>query len=389
MRIYRLMVVAFFTLSIIFVSNYGGNVPYAVLYLSILLPIASLVYTLYVYSKFRIFQSIDRKTIVKGELVPYRYTVSNEDKITFRSIQVKFFDDRSQVVGANAVQEYTLLPGECIELQTNLLCNYRGVYEVGVNNVVITDFLRIMSITYPLRSKYKVTVLPRVLNLTKLRILPTEMDSKRTQVTINPEEIERDSEVRNYVRGDSMKLIHWKATARQHSLQTRKTTQNPRQEINLYLDLYQVKETEMDRIALEDKMIEAVLALAKYCQANSIPVRICYQQNTLQEQRVNTLYEFDKFYNICANIKFNEKIMMGTIIESAATSCGMSIVLIHMIDDFLCLELKRLVQRGLEVIVLYFANEETQDTKSKINTLRNMGIHTIVIMKDDELIDIL
>ena len=121
MRIYRLTVVAFFAVSLVFVSNYGGNVPYTFLYISILLPLASLVYTLYVYSKFRIFQLIDRKTIVKGELVPYRYTVSNEDWITFRSIQVQFFDDRSQVVGTNTVQEYTLLPGESIELQTGLL----------------------------------------------------------------------------------------------------------------------------------------------------------------------------------------------------------------------------------------------------------------------------
>ena len=39
---------------------------------------------------------------------------------------------------------------------------------------------------------------------------------------------------------------------------------NPRQEMNLYLDLYKSDEIEKDRIIIEDKMIEAELSQKTY-----------------------------------------------------------------------------------------------------------------------------
>lgn len=380
---------AFLIVATIFVSNHGGNVSYALFYLAIILPIVAFIYTLYVYQHFRIYQCIDRKTIVKGELVPYRYAVSNEDFITYRSIQVKFFEDKSQVVGANATTDYTLLPGERIEKETNLRCNYRGEYEVGVNLVVITDFLRLLSITYPLQSRYKVTVLPRVLNLTRLRILPTEQDSKRTLTYRNSKEVEMDTELRNYVYGDNLKRIHWKASAKQHSLQTRKMTQNPRQEMNLYIDLYELKEKEMDKIIIEDKMIEAELSIVKYSQSNGIPVNVYFEQVGTKKLRVLNVSDFEKLYKESATLKFNQKVTMNELLSKNIVNAGVCIVLVNRLEDELCIQLQRLMKKGTEVVLLYFTLEIEEKEKIKIATLRSLGICVREILREDELMDIL
>ena len=389
MKIYRYILIAFLIITTIFVSNHGGNVSYALFYLAIILPIMAFIYTLYVYQHFRIYQCIDRKTIVKGELVSYQYVVSNEDFITYRSIQVKFFEDKSQVVGANATTDYTLLPGERIERETNLRCNYRGEYEVGVNLVVITDFLRILSITYPLQSKYKVMVLPRVLNLSRLRILPTEQDSKRTVTNRNSNEVEMDTELRNYVYGDSLRRIHWKASAKQQSLQTRKMTQNPRQEMNLYLDLYKLDEKEMDKIIIEDKMIEAELSITKYSQMQGVPMNVYYEQDGMKITRVLNPSDFEKLYKESATLKFNQKVSIHELLTKNILVMGVCIILVHRLEDALCIQLQRLMKKGSEVVVLYFTLEIEENEKIKIETLRSLGICVREILREDELTDIL
>lgn len=389
MKIYRYILIGFLIIATIFVSNHGGNVSYAIFYLAIILPIVAFIYTLYVYQRFRIYQMIDHKTIVKGDLVPYRYTVSNEDFITYRSIQVRFFDDKSQVVGADATIEYTLLPGESIEKETSLRCNYRGEYEVGVKLVVITDFLKLLTITYPLQSRYKVMVLPRVLNLSGLRILPLEMDSKRTLTKQNPKEVEMDSELRNYVYGDSLKRIHWKASAKKQTMQTRKMTQNPRQEMNLFLDLCKLHVKGMDQIIIEDKMIEAELAIVKYCQKSGVPMNVFYEQEGMHKVRILNAADFEKLYQESAKIKFNQKVSVHELLSKNVINMGICLILVHKLEDALCIQLQRIKQNGTELVLLYFASELDEDEKIKIETLRSMGIYVREILREDELTDIL
>ncbi|WP_455717012.1 DUF58 domain-containing protein [Anaerosporobacter sp.] len=389
MKIYKYILIGFLIVTTIFVSNHGGNVSYALFYLAIILPIISVIYTLYVYQHFRIYQMIDHKTIVKGELVPYRFTVSNEYFITYRSIQLKFYDDKSQVVGGDTTVEYTLLPGESIEKKTNLRCNYRGEYEVGIKMVVITDFLRLISITFPIQSKYRVMVLPRVLNLSRLRILPLEKDAKRTLTCNNPEQIEMDNELRNYVYGDSLKRIHWKASAKKQTMQTRKMTQNPRQEMNLYIDLCKLDVTGMDQIIIEDKMIEAELAIVKYCQKMGVPINVFYQQDGPQKRRILNAMDFNKLYQESPKIKFNQKVSVHELLSKNVINMGKCLVLVHKIEDALSIQLQRLKQNRAELVLLYFTSELEEEEKVKIGTLRSIGIYVREILREEELVNIL
>jgi uncharacterized protein (DUF58 family) len=389
MKRYKLFLCICIIAALVFASNFGGRIAYGLLYLSVLIPVFSFLYTLYVYSKFRIYQLIDRKTIVKGELVPYKYTIANEDYITFRSLQIKFFQDKSKVVGANEVEEYCLLPGEKKTNQTSLRCNYRGEYEVGVNAIVITDFLRLLEITYPLRSKYKVIVLPRVINLTKLRILPIEQDSKRTRYLNHTKDAEIDSELRRYVNGDHRKLIHWKASAKKNELLTRKLTQNPRREIMLYVDLSKVKVQGMDTVVIEDQVIEAALAISNYCLKSYIPLEIHYESNVTIHKKIRSSIDFENFYQECAKIHFHAEKGLSDMITERSYGNGLYMILSHNLDEALCLTLQKLIQRGLEVVLLYITCEMSEESTLMLATLRGMGVTVREILGDDNLEDIL
>ena len=55
----------------IFASNYGGTIPYALFYFSLLVPLMSFIYILIVLNFFRFHQEAAKKTFVKGETVDY------------------------------------------------------------------------------------------------------------------------------------------------------------------------------------------------------------------------------------------------------------------------------------------------------------------------------
>lgn len=172
MLVNRILLLVFIIASGVFASHYGGNVSYALFYMSLFIPAVSLLYTFYVYIRFRIFQEIGQRVVVKGDLIPYSFTLANEDYITFRSVKVNFLHDKSTISSAEDIREYCLLPGQSETMETTLRCNYRGEYYVGANTVDIIDYLYLFKITYPITSKLKVTVLPRVIQIPRIEFVP-------------------------------------------------------------------------------------------------------------------------------------------------------------------------------------------------------------------------
>ena len=96
----------------VFASYYGGNISYALFYLVLMLPVVSFFYTVYVYARFKIYQSIDSYLVVKGDWTNYAFIVANEDFITFRNIKVNFLKDKSTIEEGTQATEYSLLPSE-------------------------------------------------------------------------------------------------------------------------------------------------------------------------------------------------------------------------------------------------------------------------------------
>ena len=178
MIITRVLSILFIIGSGIFASYFGGNISYALFYLAIFLPIISFLYTLYVYARFKIFQSMDNSIVVKGDWNNYSFIIANEDYIAFRNVKVNFLHSQSTIRKTEESMEYSLLPSDKERMETKLRCNYRGEYAVGVDSIQVTDFLYLFSITYPITSKLKVLVLPRIVSLEQLGIAPSLIDSK-------------------------------------------------------------------------------------------------------------------------------------------------------------------------------------------------------------------
>lgn len=303
MKIRRLAFVILWVLSLSAISFYGGAVSYGLFWGITLIPAVSAVYLSLVYFQLRIFQRIESRNMVCSQPMPYFFVLQNDSLCAFAGISVRLFSSFSTVEELPGDEEYELLPGEKHTFRTRLTCRYRGEYEVGVKEVVMTDFFRLFRIRYKIPGTIKALVRPRIVRLSGLcsvdgltALLLRESSRERT---------EPDILVRDYLPGDALKQIHWKAAARERKLKVRGRIGEDKQGIALLWDTRRCSGNQREYLPVENKILEAVLALGIFMAERNISFTAYYGQGCPESFRVESLGDFDGFYEKVSGIRFD------------------------------------------------------------------------------------
>lgn len=392
MLITRLLSILFIIGSGIFASYFGGNISYALFYLSIFIPIISFLYTVYVYIRFKIYQSMDNYVVVKGDWNNYSFVIANEDYIAYRNVKVNFLHSKSTIKKTEKSMEYSLLPSDKEKMETKLRCNYRGEYEVGVESIQVTDFLYLFSINYPITSKLKVLVLPRVLSLEQLGIAPSLVDSKNPIRYSNSIEEELDTEIRRYNSGDNKKRIHWKASAKTKELLSRKYHQKPKAELVIFMDLSKIIEDDLNVVIAEDKIIESVIAISNYYASRGTRSHIIYDMDGIREMAIYRKIDFNAFYKACVNIKFNAKTAVSELVERRlhrGDDGVFYVIVTSRLTNDLYLKSLKVLSGGNRLCILFISSHVSETTKRLIEDIRKIGADIYQIMPMDEIDDVL
>ncbi|MDD4112347.1 MAG: DUF58 domain-containing protein [Herbinix sp.] len=344
------------------------------------------------YFRFKIYQSMDNYIVVKGDWNSYSFVIANEDFIAFRNVKVNFLHDKSTIKKTEGSMEYSLLPSDKERMETKLRCNYRGEYYVGVDSIQVTDFLFLFSINYPIASKLKVLVLPRVVSLDQLGIAPSLIDSKNPVRYSNTVEEELDTEIRKYNPGDNKKRIHWKASAKTNELLSRKYLQKPKAEVVLFMDLAKITEEELGIVIAEDKIIESVLAISNYYASRGTPSHIIYDMEGIKQMPIYSKGDFNAFYKACVKIRFGAKTPVAELIAKRLLrgDDGMFYVAAttKLTKDLYLSALKAL-SGGNRLCILFVSDDVSETTKSMIEEMKKVGADIYQIMSKDEIGDIL
>lgn len=392
MKANRLICILFIIGSVIFASFYGGNISYALLYVSVFVPVVSFLYTVYVYARFKIYQSLDSHMVVKGDWNNYSFVLGNEDFITFRNVKVNFLYDKSTIKKTDETLEFSLLPGESEHMETQIRCNYRGEYYIGVKSVEITDFLYLFAITYPISSKLKVVVLPRILKLEQLGIAPAFIDPKNPVHYSNTVEEELNTEVRRYIPGDNKKRIHWKASAKVGELLSRKYYKKPKAEAVLFMDLMKIEAAELNVIIAEDKIIESILAVANYYVSHNIACNIIFDMGGARQIPVYSKRDFNAFYEYCVNIRFNAGTPVGELMSQRlqrGDDGNFYLVATNRLDKDLYFTSLKVISQGNRICILYISDDVSEATKALTDDLTKAGADVYHILPGDEIEEIL
>lgn len=377
----RIILAAVIVAAGVFASFYGGAAR-NIFFMSLLVPPFLLLYTVYVYARFRIYQHAASKVIVKNEKTPYYFVLSNEDFISYADVRVTFYEELSSPQNMELCSSSHLLPRDKIEKRTDILCRYRGEYNIGIKNIIVTDFLGIMSIRYPAPSTISMSVLPKIPVIDRLSLVPEDNDAKLVKFSRGGCE-PPDCEVRKYVPGDSIRLINWRLSAKKRELFVRQSSEVQSFGIVLIMDMRGLENDEYRRVVTEDKIIESALATSDYLVKRNVPITVAYEQGGIRREHICGYDGFKEFYGKCAGMKFIAKDSPEELFaELSLSGSGFVIFAVQSVSARLCELCENIIRMGGEAAIVLVSDEAPRFIPDRRIIFRRISL-------SDEVADIL
>ena len=283
--------------------------------------------------------------------------------------------------------EYELLPKTGIKKQTNLVCKYRGEYEVGIKSVEIEDYFRLMHVSYHNRETLRVIVKPNLVELSDLGSIDLSQTMARESL-INP--TEPDVLVRNYEIGDDVRQINWKASARSGELLIRKKTGEEREGVCVLLGTNRCSKEMKEYLPVENKMLETALALTMFFAKKSISTHVYYQTGELVEKGVSGLEQFDAFYESVCSISFRDDVTEPEFLANAARHpeifrCKTAFLVLHDWTEE-ALQMLRLLRENNVFAITCLIRDEIPDN---LPGAKMPGVEILQIGTEDDLTEVL
>lgn len=387
MRIRRAILGVLWVLSLVAISFFGGIISYGLFFSITLLPCLALFYITCVWFCYKVYQEIGSRNIICGQAVPYYFVLRNENKFAFASIGIQFYSDFSYVEKLPWKIEYELLPGDQYRYETSFVCRYRGEYEVGIKEVVISDFLGLFHIRCGVKETKRVIVAPRLISLHELKSISDI--SAMLQGENLTMETEQDVVTREYVQGDPLKQIHWKATARQQKLMSRKLTGEEKRGVELFFDTCRYDKDPKRYLPIENRILEIVLALVFFLTEKSIPVQIHYGQGEMKQAFLNKVGDFNGFYERIKVLRFDkdenaEKNFRQILCRGLAHKKQVLFLVLHKIS-YEILEQTRPVSESGVIVVFYVVTEENIEAFCRLSN-ENRRIIAVAPQEEPEVV---
>ena len=320
-----------FACSLLLLSFYGGPLPYTIFALVLLVPVSCLIYIWIVIASIKIYQRSDGRDMICREPSDFYITLQNEGLIPFSSLRLRFFSSFSTITDLKDSVVYELPPHSSVVKKTRLLCRYRGVYDVGLKQIEVKDFLGLFCVTYRIREPLNIIVSPAKLRISALEDEKTGPDSFREKLT---DRTEPDIPVREYVPGDEVRFIHWKSTAVMQKLMIRERIGEEKNGIAIVMDSIRISEKPEEYLPPENDVMERVISLALYYMEKGIPVDVYVKDGEVLRFPILGAGDFDAFYEKMKRFLFrkeNERLpfLAELFSEGAFGSCRFLILVMQ------------------------------------------------------------
>jgi len=181
----------------------------------ILLPIISVLYVLIGKALIRIYVGSDITKVEKMQPVEYELRIINASPFAYPFIEAII--SVPQEDGVRCTEQsmtMSLAPMGSYIVNHTTSFKYRGMYEIGVRCLYISDFLGLFSIRLDVDIYNNVMVFPRKLGMNmKMTTSATDIPNDSPKLVFSTEKAEI-SNIREYIPGDSLKSIHWKLSSK-------------------------------------------------------------------------------------------------------------------------------------------------------------------------------
>ena len=160
----------------------------------------------------------------------------------------------------------TLLPKKITEINYTIKPVQRGAYHFGNIIILFQSLLGFLQKRETIAATETVRVYPSFINLGKYQLMAqattNEQGNKRMRKIGQSMEFEQ---IKDYVGGDDIRTINWKATARKGTLMVNNYTDEKSQQVYCIIDKGRLMKMPFYEMSLLDYAINATLALTNIC----------------------------------------------------------------------------------------------------------------------------
>ena len=185
----------------------------------------------------------------------------------------------------------------------------RGLYEFGNTNVFVSSPLRILERRIVLNTQSSIKVFPSFLRLNQLSLYNfkahlNELGVKKSRRIGHSMEFEQ---IKDYVLGDDIRTINWKATAKHQKLMVNQYVDEKSQQIYCAIDKGRLMKMPFDGLSLLDYAINATLVFSNIVLQNQDRAGMFTFSNQMEdlikaERRSDQLQKISSgLYNIKSN----------------------------------------------------------------------------------------
>lgn len=342
----------------------------------------------------------------------YTFTISTEiiDEIPFQ-FQVRDFKIKRKIK-ANIQDkiEYDLHPKE------------RGEYHFGSLNIYVSSPLHLISRRFTFDKDQMVPVYPSFMQLRKYDLLAFsnnlhQYGFKRIRRIGHTMEFEQ---IKEYVQGDDMRTLNWKATAKKNALMVNQFQDEKSQPVYIAIDKGRVMQMPFNGLSLLDYAINSALALSNiilkkqdktglFAFSKKVENRVFAEKRASQMQKImESLYnvktdffesDYSRLYvDIKKNINQRSLILLYTNFESMdglnrqmPYLKGIAKNHLLVVIFFSNTELNNIINKKTETIQEVYdkviAEKFTFEKRLIVNELKKYGIHSVLTQPENLTLD--
>ena len=214
-------------------------------------------------------------TCQRGETVDITVKVTNKSILLCSRIDVRLHISNLQgETDVSRDERFSLLPKESRTLILTARFDHIGTYQVGLQSLKVYDLIGLFSFSQPTAGTYKVQVMPRIVELEKLQIAEEQVsDNSMVQRSVVSDGMDYVG-MRDYELGDSMKNIHWKASARFDTFLTRIRERQINPSICVVLDRSSAWVDGERMMQVFDAVVESALSIMSYARDHGLECTI-------------------------------------------------------------------------------------------------------------------
>lgn len=205
--------------------------------------------------------------------------------------------------------EEEINPNRAKTISYQLKPTERGLYEFGNTNVFVSSPLRILERRIVLNTQSSIKVFPSFLRLNQLSLYNfkahlNELGVKKSRRIGHSMEFEQ---IKDYVLGDDIRTINWKATAKHQKLMVNQYVDEKSQQIYCAIDKGRLMKMPFDGLSLLDYAINATLVFSNIVLQNQDRAGMFTFSNQMEdlikaERRSDQLQKISNgLYNIKSN----------------------------------------------------------------------------------------